>query len=485
MRPCGMMVGTEKGCIMPVNVPYNPDFAPAVSVADDARKMEPQNIEAEKSVLAACMLNQDAIEDVAAKLVPDNFYRAAHQRIFESMLDLYVRHIPIDHISLADNLRAQGQLEAIGGLPYLTELADNTFALTNWQNHVEIVKRTAILRDLIRASGEIKALAYDAPDDLGVVVEQAEKTLFRVTEKRVSSAFVGIDTLLVDAFEELQEMAMQENKISGVASGFKDVDNLFHGFRGGDLVILAARPGVGKTAFALNLATSAAKLGADVAFLSLEMSASQLVQRVLASEARVSLSKLRAGQVQEADWSAIIEASSTLSNLKIQFDDTPALSILELRAKARRELRDAEKGLIIVDYLQLMQPPQARRDGNRAVEVAEISRGLKVLAKEMDMPVIALSQLSRAVEMRGKKRPMLSDLRESGAIEQDADIVMFIDRSMDEMEAESDDRPDMGTAELIVAKHRNGPTRDITLAFNAEYTRFMDFVDDSRVPDYI
>ena len=485
MRPCGMMVGTEKGCVMPVNVPYNPDFSPAVPVADDARKMEPQNIEAEKSVLAACMLNQDAIEDVAAKLVPDNFYRAAHQRIFESMLDLYVRHIPIDHISLADNLRAQGQLEAIGGLPYLTELADNTFALTNWQNHVEIVKRTAILRDLIRASGEIKALAYDAPDDLGVVVEQAEKTLFRVTEKRVSSAFVGIDTLLVDAFEELQEMAMQENKISGVASGFKDVDNLFHGFRGGDLVILAARPGVGKTAFALNLATSAAKLGADVAFLSLEMSASQLVQRVLASEARVSLSKLRAGQVQEADWSAIIEASSTLSNLKIQFDDTPALSILELRAKARRELRDAEKGLIIVDYLQLMQPPQARRDGNRAVEVAEISRGLKVLAKEMDMPVIALSQLSRAVEMRGKKRPMLSDLRESGAIEQDADIVMFIDRSMDEMEAESDDRPDMGTAELIVAKHRNGPTRDITLAFNAEYTRFMDFVDDSRVPDYI
>lgn len=465
---------------MPVNVPYNPDFAPAVPVADDARKMEPQNIEAEKSVLAACMLNQDAIEDVAAKLVPDNFYRAAHQRIFESMLDLYVRHIPIDHISLADNLRAQGQLEAIGGLPYLTELADNTFALTNWQNHVEIVKRTAILRDLIRASGEIKALAYDAPDDLGVVVEQAEKTLFRVTEKRVSSAFVGIDTLLVDAFEELQEMAMQENKISGVASGFKDVDNLFHGFRGGDLVILAARPGVGKTAFALNLATSAAKLGADVAFLSLEMSASQLVQRVLASEARVSLSKLRAGQVQEADWSAIIEASSTLSNLKIQFDDTPALSILELRAKARRELRDAEKGLIIVDYLQLMQPPQARRDGNRAVEVAEISRGLKVLAKEMDMPVIALSQLSRAVEMRGKKRPMLSDLRESGAIEQDADIVMFIDRSTSEAEAESDKRPDWGTAELIVAKHRNGATKDIKLTFIPEFTKFGDFFDDSN-----
>lgn len=347
---------------MPVDVPYNPDFAPEVPESSSIRKMEPQNIEAEKSVLAACLLNQEAIEDVAAKLIPDNFYRAAHQRIFEAMLDLYTRHIPLDQISVADNLKASGQLEAVGGQAYILELASNSFALVNWQNHVEIVKRTSILRDLIRASGEIRSLAYDAPDDLGVVVEQAEKTLFAVTEKRVSSAFTGIDTLLVDAFEELQEMAAQENKISGVASGFKDVDDLFHGFRGGDLVILAARPGVGKTAFALNLCTSAAKLGATVAFLSLEMSASQLVQRVLASEARVSLSKLRAGQVQDADWAAIIEASSNLSKLKIEFDDTPALSILELRAKARRELRDAEKGLIIVDYLQLMQPPQARRD---------------------------------------------------------------------------------------------------------------------------
>lgn len=468
---------------MAQTVPYNPDFAPEVPAAN--AKMEPQNIEAEKSVLAACLLNQDAIEEVAARLVPENFYRASHQRIFESMVDLYVRHIPIDHISVADNLKAAGQLEAVGGKPYIVELADNTFALTNWQNHVEIVKRTAILRDLIRASGEIKALAYDAPDDLGVVVEEAEKTLFKVTEKRVSSAFTKIDTLLVNAFDELQEMASRESSISGVASGFKDIDDLFHGFRGGDLIILAARPGVGKTAFALNLATSAAKLGTSVAFLSLEMSASQLVQRVLASEARVSLSNLRAGKVQDADWAAIIEASGALSQLDIKFDDTPALSILELRAKARRELRDVKKGFIIVDYLQLMQPPTVRRDGNRAVEVAEISRGLKVLAKEMDMPVLALSQLSRAVEMRGKKRPMLSDLRESGAIEQDADIVMFIDRSMDEMEAESEDRPDLGTAELIVAKHRNGPTRDITLAFNAEYTRFMDFIDDSRVPDYI
>ncbi|WP_080800987.1 replicative DNA helicase [Arabiibacter massiliensis] len=465
--------------------PYNADFAPEEGSVADRRKLEPQNIEAEKSVLAACMLTQEAIEEVAAKLVPENFYRASHQRIFESMLDLYGRHIPIDHISLADNLKAAGQLEAVGGKAYLLELADNTFALTNWQNHVDIVKRTSILRDLIRASSSISALAYDAPDDLSVVVEEAEKTLFNVTEQRVSTAFQKMDTLVMNAYEEIQKIAAQENKIVGVASGFKDVDDLFHGFRGGDLVILAARPGVGKTSFALNLATNAAKLGATVAFLSLEMSASQLVMRILASEARVSLANVRSGKVQNSDWAALIDASETLSKLDMHIDDTPALSILELRAKARRELRNAKNGLIIVDYLQLMQPPKARSDGNRAVEVGEISRGLKVLAKEMDMPVIALSQLSRAVEMRGKKRPMLSDLRESGSIEQDADIVAFIDRSMDEIEAESDDRPDLGKAQLIVAKHRNGPTRDIDLAFLADYTLFMDLADDSRVPDYM
>ena len=469
---------------MSPSAPYNADFAPDEATVTDRRKMEPQNIEAEKSVLAACLLNQEAIEEVAPKLVKENFYRAAHQRIYESMIDLYVRHIPIDHISLADNLKAMGQLEAVGGKPYLVELADNTFALTNWQNHVDIVKRTSILRDLIRASTEINALAYDAPDDLGVVVEESEKILFNVTEKRVSSEFKKMDTLLTDAFDEITKLAEQKNSMAGVPSGFQDVDDLFHGFRGGDLVILAARPGVGKTSFALNLATNSAKLGVTVAFLSLEMSAAQLVQRVLCSEARVNLSRLRAGQLQESDWGAIADASNTLSKLDMYIDDTPSLSILELRAKARRELRGAEKGLIVVDYLQLMQPPQTRRDGNRAVEVGEISRGLKVLAKEMDMPVIALSQLSRQVEMRGKKRPMLSDLRESGSIEQDADIVMFIDRSMDEVEAESDDRPNMGEAELIVAKHRNGPTRDIKLAFNAEFTRFMDFIDDSRVGAY-
>ena len=456
----------------------NADF---VDEAGERRSL-PQNIEAEKSVLAASMLNADALTEIMTRIKPENFFRPSHRIIYEAMCDLNYRSIPVDPIQLADTLQAKGQLEATGGRAYLAELADNTFALTNWSNHADIVKRTAILRELIYASAEIRALAYDAPDDLNVVVEEAEKTLFNVTEKRVSSDFTKMDNLLNSAMEEITQLAQQQTHMAGVPSGFKDLDDLFGGFRGGDLVILAARPGVGKTSFALNLAVNAAKAGTTVAFLSLEMSASQLVQRILCSEARVNLGNVRQGRMTDSDWMAIIEASNTLYNLDMYIDDTPALSILELRAKARRELRSKEKGLIVVDYLQLMQPPRSRADGNRAVEVGEISRGLKVLAKEMDMPVIALSQLSRAVEMRGKKRPMLSDLRESGSIEQDADIVMFIDRSMDEMEAEQDGRPDLGTAEIIVAKHRNGPTRDITLSFSAEHTRFMNFIDEAYVP---
>ncbi len=453
----------------------------AEELASSTTKQIPQNIEAEQSVLAACMLNPDAVEEVVAKLVPEHFFRPAHQIIFSSILNLHLRNLPIDQISLAENLKAQGQLEAAGGKAYLLDLADNTFALTNWLTHADIVKRMYILRGLIVASTQITALAYDAPDDLNEVVEEAERTLFGVTEQRVSSSFTHINELLTQAMEEIDEISRNRDNINGVPTGFKDLDNLLHGLRGGDLVILAARPGVGKTSFALNLAVNAAKARFPVAFFSLEMSNSQLVQRVMCSEARIKLESVRSGKVTEADWAALGDAMGRLSSLKLYIDDTPSLSILEARAKARRELRNETNGLIIVDYLQLMQPPQARRDGNRAVEVGEISRGLKVLAKEMNMPVIALSQLSRAIEQRGKdKRPMLSDLRESGSIEQDADIVMFIDRSMDEIEAESDSRPEWGTAKIIVAKHRNGATRDITLAWSPENTTFSDYFDASR-----
>lgn len=447
------------------------------------RAQLPNDIEAEQSVLATCMLNSDACDEILISLKPENFYRPAHRIIFEAIYEMSSQGLTPDVISLADKLQAKGQLEAAGDRIYLADLNANSFALTNWQRHVEIVKRTSIQRELIKAAAEINALAYDAPEDLNEVVDQAEHTLFKVTEKRVSSSFEKMDKLVNDAFDELAKLASRGSNIVGVPSGFKDVDDLFHGFRGGDLIILAARPGVGKTAFALNLAVNAAKAGTAVAFFSLEMGSNQLVQRILCSEARVSLSKIRSGKIAESDWSVIADASNRLTSVEMYIDDTPGLSIMEARAKARRELRHVigseKNGLIIVDYLQLMQPPIVRRDGNRAVEVGEISRGLKILAKEMDMPVIALSQLNRSVEMRGKKRPMLADLRESGSIEQDADIVMFIDRSMDEIEGESADRPDYRTAELIVAKHRNGPTKDITMAFDPEYTKFSDFFDES------
>ncbi len=442
----------------------------------------PSNIEAEKSVLAACMLNPEAIDEIASALVPESFFRPAHRLIFEGMLDLNTRHIPIDQISLAERLTAEGQLEAVGGHAYLIELANNTLALTNWKTHTEIVRRTSVQRDLVYASVNINALAYDAPDDTNEVIEEAEKILLDVTEKRVSSTFQSIDDLLAQAFDEIDELANNRARMAGVPTGFADVDKLFWGLRSGDLLILAARPGVGKTSFALNLATNAAKLGASVAAFSLEMSANQLVQRVLCAEARVNLGRLRQGDLSEGDWNSIMNAASTLSGLDLYIDDTPGLTLLEMRAKARRQLHGKKQGLIIVDYLQLMQPSTNRRDSNRTVEVAEISRGLKMLAKELEVPVLALSQLSRAVEMRGSKRPQLSDLRESGSIEQDADIVMFIDRSMDEEEAESNKRPDLGTAELIVAKHRNGAIRDITLSFTPEYTKFTNFIDESRLP---
>ncbi len=467
---------------------FNDRFVRSTEVSAEKRAQLPSDIEAEKSVLAACMLSPDVCDQTIVSLTPNNFFRPAHRIIFESITEMVRDGMNPDVISLADKLSAKGELGQVGGRIYLTDLNANTFALTNWQKHIEIVKRTAIQRELIKAAAQINALAYDAPEDLNEVVEEAEHTLFEVTEKRVSSAFRPVSSLADEAVKELQQLMKQRNKMIGVPTGFKDVDDLFHGFRPGDLVILAARPGVGKTAFALNLAVNAAKAGTAVAFFSLEMSANQLMQRVLCAEALVSMNKVRSGNIQAGDEGALVDASKRLAQAEMYIDDTPGLSIMEARAKARRELRHVvgteRKGLIVIDYLQLMQPPTVRRDGNRAVEVGEISRGLKVLAKEMGMPVIALSQLNRSVEMRGKKRPMLADLRESGSIEQDADIVMFIDRSMSEEEAEEDERPKLNQAELQVAKHRNGPTKDIKLSFSAEFTKFGDWVDDSYAGNY-
>lgn len=452
-----------------------PELAYTSNASSPVERIMPQDIDAEKAVLAAMLLGQDTevVEEALMKLSAKEFYRPAHRKIFEAMEELYNKNAPIDQLSLADRLKTRGDLDAVGGKPYIVELGNNTYALANWAHHADIVKRAAMLRDLIGASVRITALGYDAPDDLDEVVETSEKLLFDVTNKRVATNFKSMESLVVETFNELQELANTKSRYNGVRTGFKDLDDLFGGLRGGDLVILAARPSVGKTALALNIARRAAQLGTSVAFFSLEMSATQLVQRVLSTETRINSKKMQTGQMSAQDWVTLVNASDTLSKLQLWVDDTPSASILEVRAKARRQLRGVEpqKGLIIVDYLQLMQPQNTRTE-SRQVEIAEISRGLKILAKEMDMPIIALSQLSRAVESRQGKRPILSDLRESGAIEQDADIVMFLDRSLSEKEAEQEDRPALNTADVIVAKHRNGPTGVVSLAFQSEFTRF-------------
>lgn len=444
----------------------------------------PQNIEAEQTVLSACLLSLGVFEEVVQKLKPESFFRPAHRIIFETMREMTSKSIPIDVISVADQLTAKNQLEAVGGQAYLLELTDNTFALTNWNHHADIVARDAIRRDLLYASASISALAYDSPADTTELIGKAEASLFGVTEQRVASTFKSIVELVEQTNNEIADMANRDTAIQGVQTGFIDVDKLFCGLRGGDLIILAARPAVGKTSFAMNLAANAAKIGSAVVLFSLEMSSVQITQRIIASEAQVPLHRLRSGQLSEADMLAIVNAEAGLTAKNtLYIDDSPSLTITELRTKARRLFRDVKNGLIIVDYLQLMQPVIPRPNA-RQVEVAEISRGLKVLAKELDIPIIALSQLSRSIDQRGDKRPMLSDLRESGSIEQDADIVMFLDRSTSEAEAESDKRPDLGEAELIVAKHRNGPTRDIKLTFVGEYTKFTNYFDDSSYGGY-
>ncbi len=444
---------------------------------NNVERIMPQDIDAEKAVLAAMLLSPDGevVEEAMMKLSASEFYRPAHRKIFEAMEDLYNQGKPIDQLSLADRLKSRGELDAVGGKPYIVELGNNTYALANWSYHADIVKREAMLRDLIGASVRITALGYDAPDDLDEVVERSEKLLFEVTNKRVATNFQKIDSLVVETFNELQELANSKSKYHGVRTGFNDLDDLFGGLRGGDLVILAARPSVGKTAFALNIASRSAQLGTSVAFFSLEMSAQQLVQRIIATESRINAKKMQTGQLSAQDWTNLISVSDRLSKLNLWVDDTPSASILEVRAKARRQLRHVEpgKGMIIVDYLQLMQPQNSRTE-SRQVEIAEISRGLKILAKEMDMPIIALSQLSRAVESRQGKRPVLSDLRESGAIEQDADIVMFLDRSADEQEAERADRPPMNVTRVIVAKNRSGPVGDVDLMFLPASTKFYE-----------
>jgi len=447
---------------------------PRLRAVSSAERVPPHNLEAEQALLGSMFLSSEAVEQALSIIVAQDFYRPAHARIFAAMEYLYARGIPIDHVSVADRLEASGELEAAGGKPYLLDVTQIVPTAANAMRYAQIVKRTAMLRQLIGAATQIVTMGFDAPDDIDTVIEDSERLIFEVTSKRVESNFRPMEELLQIGFHQLEELFERKEHVTGVPTGYKDLDKLLAGLHAGDLVILAARPSVGKTALALNMAVNAAKKGTSVALFSLEMSAEQLVQRVLCSEARINLQDVRTGYIKEQDWGSIHQAMGRLAELDLWVDDTAAISIFEVRTKARRQLRGKPKGLVVVDYLQLMQPQTRRSEMNRTVEIGEISRGLKILAKELDAPVLALSQLSRAVEQRHGKRPQLSDLRESGSIEQDADVVMFIDRNTDLYAEDQDGRPAKGMAELIIAKHRNGPTGSIPLVFNERFTKFIE-----------
>lgn len=436
----------------------------------------PQNLDAEAAVLAAAMMSNEAVPEIASSLRPEDFYRPQHRIVFSAILELYARDIPIDQVSLAEYLEAAGQLSKVGGKSFIIDLASNTFALVNWRQHVRIVRRNSVLRQLIAASTGITALAFDAPpDDVESIVQQAEGMLFSVTNKEVENASHPLGDFVAQAYGEIEDIARNPGHISGVATGFHDLDAVLLGMRPGSLNIVGARPGVGKTSFALSMALNAAKAGVSVVFFSLEMSGSELATRLLCSEAGVSNEDVRAGRIRPEDWTPLLEAAERLRGLDFVVDDTAGTNVVEIRTKARRALHGKEVGLVIVDYLQLINP--THRAENNNVAIGEISRALKVLAKDLHVPVIALSQLSRDIERRPDKRPVLADLRDSGSIEQDADTVMFIDRSLSEDEAsdERHERPPLGEARIVVAKNRAGRSGvDVSLVFLANRTAFRD-----------
>jgi replicative DNA helicase len=444
-------------------------------------KLLPQNVEAEAAVLGSLLIDPEAITQVADYLRPEDFYRDAHHVIYEAALELYEEREPADLITLTDELARRGKLEDIGGASYVSSLANLVPTSANVEYYGHIVERTAILRRLIHAAGQIAGLAYNDPD-ANAALDQAEKLIFNISQHYTRTDFDHIRDTLREYLERLEHLHEHRGSIVGVATGFSDLDKMTGGLQKSDLIILAARPAVGKTALALSLAHNAAlRYGHGVALFSLEMSKEQLVARLLSMDAGIDQSKLRTGFLDDDEWDRISESVGKLSEANIYIDDTPGITMVEMRSKARRLMMERGFSLMIVDYLQLMQGSGMSNRGheNRVQEVSEISRGLKGLARELNVPVLALAQLSRAVESRTEKKPQLSDLRESGSIEQDADIVMFIYRE----DVYNPDTERKNIADIIVAKHRNGPIGQVSLYFQAAQTRYRD-LELQRTPDF-
>jgi replicative DNA helicase len=432
-------------------------------------KLPPQNIEAEQSILGGILIENDALNTVVEFLEDNDFYRESHQKIFHCMITLSEKNEPLDLITLTNELKKSKELESIGGASYLASLVESVPTAANIAYYAKIVKEKSILRKLISTATEIVTQSYQEGKNLEDFLDDAEQAIFRISEHRVKPAFYPIKEIVKESFKVIERLYEKKELITGVPSGFKDLDRKTAGFQNADLIIVAGRPSMGKTALCLNIAQHASiNVKIPTALFSLEMSKEQLAIRMLCSEARVDSARLRSGFLSESDWPKLTMAAGALSDAPIFIDDTPAMSVLELRAKARRLKADRGLGLIIIDYLQLMRGRSGME--RREQEISEISRSLKALAKELDIPVLAISQLSRKAEDRPGRQPQLSDLRESGAIEQDADVIIFIYR--DEVYNPDSDRK--GTAEVIIGKQRNGPTGKVDLSFISEFTTFKD-----------
>jgi replicative DNA helicase len=454
------------------------DPKPTTAKDPSLHYLPPQNVEAEESILSAVMIDNNTLLDVLEILTPEDFYRSAHQKVFAAVSDLFSKNEPVDLITLNNILKEKGQLEEVGGASYLARLVDTAPLAVNAQHYAKIVHNKASLRRLIENANNIARRCYEDHGDVDDVIDFAEKSIFEISGNKNKQSFYPLSQLILSNIDALEERQGNKALVTGVPSGFSRLDNITSGLQNSELIILAARPSMGKTALALNIARNAAvDANIPVAIFSIEMSREQLSMRLLCAEARTDSARLRSGFFSREDWVNLTNAAEVLSEAPIYIDDSPDISAMAIRTKARRLKMDKGIGLVIIDYLQLMKTSATSE--RRDLEISEISRSLKALAKELNVPVLALSQLNRKLEERHDKRPQLSDLRESGALEQDADVVAFIYR--DEVYNRDENNPNKGIAEILLKKQRNGPTGDIKLTFLTSYTRFENLAEDKYI----
>lgn len=431
-------------------------------------RIPPQNLEAERSTLGSMFLEKDAIYRAIEILRPEDFYKDTHRLIYQAVLDLTNKGEPVDLVTVTEELRQKDSLDQVGGISYLTGLANAVPTAAHIEYYARIVEEKALLRQLIHAASEVVASGYDAQDEVEKILDEAEKSIFAISNRRTRRSMVNLKSILIETFEQIEKLYESRGAVTGISTGFADLDRFTAGLQPSDLIILASRPSMGKTTFALNIAENAAiQMKIPVVVFSLEMSKEQLAMKLLCAEAGVDNQRIRTGNLTEEDWPRLSHALGRLSEAKIFIDDSPNVSALEVRAKSRRIMAEHGLGLVVIDYLQLMQ--SRTRTESRQQEVSEISRSLKALARELSVPVLALSQLSRAVEQRTNKRPALADLRESGSLEQDADLVCFLYRE-DYYDPETEKK---NITEFIIAKHRNGPIGAIEFLFQKEFSKFV------------